>query len=41
MRKLVIKNGTHNDAIYTYTTDERNQLMDFVKPIIFPASNAK
>jgi len=41
VRKLVIKNGTHNDAIYTYTTDERNQLMDFVKSILFPASATK
>ena len=41
VKKLVIKNGTHNDAIYTYTTDERNQLMDFVKSILFPASATK
>ena len=41
VKKLVIKGGTHNDAINTYTTDESKQLMDFVKPIIFPASDAK
>ena len=41
VKKLIIKNGTHNDAIQTYTADERNQLMDFVKPIIFPASTTK
>ena len=41
VKKLIIKNGTHNDYIMTYTDDERKQLMDFVKPIIFPASNAK
>ena len=41
VKKLVIKNGTHNDAIHTYTGDERKQLMDFVKSILFPASNAK
>ena len=41
VKKLIIKNGTHNDYIMTYTDDERKQLMDFVKPILFPASNAK
>ncbi len=41
VKKLIIKNGTHNDAIPTYTADERNQLMDFVKPILFPASTTK
>ncbi len=41
VKKLVIKGGTHNDAIQTYTADERNQLMDFVKPILFPASTTK
>jgi hypothetical protein len=41
VKKLIIKNGTHNDAIPTYTADERNQLMDFVKPILFPASATK
>ena len=41
VKKLVIKGGTHNDAIPTYTDDERKQLMDFVKPIIFPANDAK
>ena len=41
VKKLIIKNGTHNDAIPTYTADESKQLMDFVKPIIFPASTTK
>ena len=41
VKKLVIKNGTHNDAIYTYTADESKQLMDFVKSILFPASATK
>jgi len=41
VKKLVIKNGTHNDAIHTYTDDERKQLMDFVKSILFPASATK
>ena len=41
VKKLVIKGGTHNDAIPTYTDDERKQLMDFVKPIIFLANDAK
>ena len=41
VKKLIIKNGTHNDAIPTYTADERNQLMDFVKSILFPASATK
>lgn len=41
VKKMVIKNGTHNDAIPTYTADESKQLMDFVKPIIFPASTTK
>ena len=41
VKKMVIKGGTHNDAISTYTTDESKQLMDFVKSILFPESNAK
>ena len=41
VKKLIIKNGTHNDYIMTYTADERKQLMDFVGSIIFPTSDAK
>jgi len=41
VKKMVIKGGTHNDAIYTYTADERKKLMDFVKSILFPASTTK
>lgn len=41
VKKMVIKGGTHNDAIYNYTADERNKLMDFVKSILFPASATK
>lgn len=41
VKKMVIKGGTHNDAIPTYTADESKQLMDFVKSILFPASTTK
>jgi hypothetical protein len=41
VKKMVIKGGTHNDAIYNYTADESKQLMDFVKSILFPASATK
>lgn len=41
VKKMVIKGGTHNDAIYNYTADERNKLMNFVKSILFPASATK
>ena len=35
MKKLIIKDGTHDDNIYTWTPSERNQLLQWLDGLGF------